>query len=114
MVKRVPCEVVLESVGAQEGWEYFKEVILNVQELIIPKSRKMSQRARRSDWMNRDLWLELKSKRKVYGLWKSGQATYDCYRYVVKLFENFVTDQGFLFPSGLLSCSGMCFFSGVM
>ena len=32
-----------------------------------------------------DLWLELKSNRKVYGLWKSGQATYDDYRYVVKL-----------------------------
>eukprot|EP00076_Gallus_gallus_P037701 XP_025003239.1 uncharacterized protein LOC112531714 [Gallus gallus] len=28
---------------------------------------------------------ELKNKRKVYGLWKSGQATYDDYRYVVKL-----------------------------
>ena len=38
MVKRVPCEVVLESVGAQEGWEYFKEVILKVQELTVPKS----------------------------------------------------------------------------
>ena len=50
-----------------------------------PKSRKTSQWARRPDWLNRDLWLELKSKRKVYGLWKSGQATYDDYRYVVKL-----------------------------
>ena len=30
MVERVPREVVLESVGAQEGWEYFKEVILKV------------------------------------------------------------------------------------
>ena len=26
MVERVPWEVVLESVGAKEGWEYFKEV----------------------------------------------------------------------------------------
>ena len=28
MIERVPWEVVLESVGAQDGWEYFKEVIL--------------------------------------------------------------------------------------
>ena len=42
MVERVPWEVVLESVGAQEGWEYFKEVILKVQELSMPKSRKVS------------------------------------------------------------------------
>ena len=42
MVERVPWEVVLESVGAQKGWEYFKEVILKVQELTVPKSWKMS------------------------------------------------------------------------
>jgi len=35
--------------------------------------------------LNRDLSLELKNKRKVYGLWKNGQATYEDYRYVVKL-----------------------------
>ena len=42
MVQRVPWEVVLESVGAQEGWEYFNGVILKVQELTIPKPRKTS------------------------------------------------------------------------
>ena len=75
----------MESMGVQEGWEYFKEVTLKVQELTIPKSRKTSQCARSPDWLNRDLWLELKNKREVYGLWKSGQATYDDYRYIVKL-----------------------------
>jgi len=61
MVERIPWEVVLESVGAQEGWEYFKEVILKVQELIIPKSWKTSRWAKRLDWLNRDLWLDLKN-----------------------------------------------------
>ena len=42
MIERVPWEVVLESVGAQEGWEYFKETVLKVQNLTIPMSRKMS------------------------------------------------------------------------
>ena len=37
MVERFPLEVLLEGVGAQEGWQYFPEVILKVQEL-IPQS----------------------------------------------------------------------------
>jgi len=40
LVERVPWEVVLESVGAQEGWEYFKETVLKVQDLTIPMSQK--------------------------------------------------------------------------
>ena len=42
MVERVPWEVVLESVGAQEAWEYFKETVLKVQDLTIPMSHKTS------------------------------------------------------------------------
>ena len=87
MVERVPWMVVLESVVAQEDWEYFKETVLKVQNLTIPMSRKMSRWARRPGWLNRDLWLDLKNKRKVYGLWKSGQATYEDYRYVVGCFQ---------------------------
>lgn len=37
------------------------------------------------DWLNRDLRLELKSRMKDYGLWKSSQATYDDYRYVANM-----------------------------
>ncbi|XP_019466051.2 annexin A1 [Meleagris gallopavo] len=40
----------------------------------------MSQQARRLCRLNRELWLDLKNKRKVYGLWKSGRATYEDYR----------------------------------
>jgi len=43
MVERVPWEVVLENMGTQEGREYFKEDILEVQKLTIPMSWKMSQ-----------------------------------------------------------------------
>ena len=42
MVERVPWEVVLENVGAQEGWEDLKEVFLKMQELTTPKSWKTS------------------------------------------------------------------------
>ena len=60
--------MVLERVGAQKGWEYFKETALKVQDLTIPMSRKTSQWARRPGWLNGVLWLDLKNKRKVYGL----------------------------------------------
>jgi len=56
----------------QEGLEYFKEVTLKVHKLTTPKSWKTSRQARRLVWLNRDLWLELGNKKKVYGLWKSG------------------------------------------
>ena len=42
----------MENMGAQKGWEYFKEIILKVQELTIPRSHKKSQGAKRLDWLN--------------------------------------------------------------
>jgi len=69
MVERVPWEVVLESMGVQEGWEYIKETVLKVQDLTIPTSRKTSRQARRPGWLNRDLWLDLKNNSMI--LWFS-------------------------------------------
>jgi len=36
-------------------------------------------------WLNRELWLELRIKRRVYDLWKKGQATQEDYRDFVRL-----------------------------
>ncbi|KAK4832301.1 LOW QUALITY PROTEIN: hypothetical protein QYF61_021700 [Mycteria americana] len=35
----------------------------------------MSRQGRRPAWLTRELWLELRRKRRVYDLWKKGQAT---------------------------------------
>jgi len=35
----------------------------------------MSLQGRRPAWMNRELWLELREKKRVYNLWKKGQET---------------------------------------
>ncbi|KAK4824994.1 hypothetical protein QYF61_022520 [Mycteria americana] len=45
----------------------------------------MSQQGRRLAWLNRELWLELRKKRRVYDLWKKGQATQEDYRDVMRL-----------------------------
>uniref|UniRef100_A0A493TP95 Reverse transcriptase domain-containing protein n=1 Tax=Anas platyrhynchos platyrhynchos TaxID=8840 RepID=A0A493TP95_ANAPP len=55
------------------------------QERSIPMRPKMSQRGRRPAWLNRELWLELRRKKRVYNLWKSGQATKEDYKDVARL-----------------------------
>ncbi|KAK4827572.1 hypothetical protein QYF61_019196 [Mycteria americana] len=79
-VDRVPWEAVVKGKGVQEGWTFFKKEILKVQEQAIPICRKMSQQGRGPAWLNRELWLELREKRRVYGLWKKGQATREDYK----------------------------------
>ncbi|GAB0204752.1 hypothetical protein GRJ2_002940800 [Grus japonensis] len=85
LIDRVPWEVVLRGKAVQEGWKLFKKEILKAQEQAVPMCQKMSQWGRRLAWLNRELWLELRKKRRVYGLWKKGQATQEDYKDVVRL-----------------------------
>ncbi|KAK4824405.1 hypothetical protein QYF61_014716 [Mycteria americana] len=70
--------------GVQEGWTFFKEEVLKAQERAVPRCRKTSQRGRPA-WLNRELWLELRKKRRVYDLWKKGRATQEDYKGVARL-----------------------------
>ncbi|KAK4823184.1 hypothetical protein QYF61_027088 [Mycteria americana] len=83
LVDRVPWEAVLKSKGVQEGWTFFKKEILKVQEQAIATCQKMSQRGIGPAWLNTELWLELREKRRVCDLWKKGQATQEDYKDVV-------------------------------
>ncbi|KAK4819260.1 hypothetical protein QYF61_000471 [Mycteria americana] len=74
---------VLKGKGVQEGSTFFKRENLKVQEQAIPMCRKTSWQARRLAWLNRELWLELRKKRRVYDLWKKGQATQEDYKDVM-------------------------------
>uniref|UniRef100_A0A493T5Q6 Reverse transcriptase domain-containing protein n=1 Tax=Anas platyrhynchos platyrhynchos TaxID=8840 RepID=A0A493T5Q6_ANAPP len=85
LVGGVPWEVVLKGRGVQKGWALFKRQILMAQERSIPMRPKMSQRGRRPAWLNRELWLELRRKKRVYNLWKIGQATKEDYKDVARL-----------------------------
>ncbi|KAK4817263.1 hypothetical protein QYF61_006462 [Mycteria americana] len=55
------------------------------QERAVPRCRKTSRRGRRPAWLSRELWLELRKKRRVYDLWKKGQATQEDYKGVARL-----------------------------
>ncbi|KAK4815724.1 hypothetical protein QYF61_006762 [Mycteria americana] len=85
LVERVPWEAALMGKGVQEGWTFFKEEVLKAQERAVPRCRKMSRRGRRPAWLTRELWLELRKKRRVYDLWKKGQASQEDYKGVARL-----------------------------
>ncbi|KAK4830772.1 hypothetical protein QYF61_013261 [Mycteria americana] len=85
LVDRVPWEAALKGKGVQEGWTFFKEEVLKAQERAVPRCRKTSRRGRRPAWLTRELWLELRKKRRVYDLWKKGRATQEGYKGVARL-----------------------------
>ncbi|KAK4827767.1 hypothetical protein QYF61_021512 [Mycteria americana] len=84
-VDRVPWEAVLKGKGVQEGWAFFKKEILKAQEQVVPMCRKTSWWRKRVAWLNRELWLELRKKRRVCDLWKKEQATEEDYKDVMRL-----------------------------
>ncbi|KAK4829727.1 hypothetical protein QYF61_006188 [Mycteria americana] len=85
LVERVPWEAALMGKGVQEGWTFFKEEVLKAQERAVPRCRKTSWQGRRPAWLTRELWLELRKKRRVYDLWKKGRATQEDYKGVARL-----------------------------
>ncbi|GAB0205816.1 hypothetical protein GRJ2_003047200 [Grus japonensis] len=85
LVSQVPWETALEGIGVHQCWSLFKGHLLRAQEQAIPKCRKSSRRSRRPAWLNRDLLLELRRKKKVYACWKQGQATWEDYRDAARL-----------------------------
>jgi len=74
----------LEGRGVQECRSLFKHHFLHAQDRYIPLSRKSSKGGRRHVWMSKELLAELRWKRKVHGMWKEGQATWEEYRNVVR------------------------------
>ncbi|KAK4821662.1 LOW QUALITY PROTEIN: hypothetical protein QYF61_027130 [Mycteria americana] len=80
LVDRVPWEAVLKGKGVQEGWTFFKEEVLKAQDQAVPVCQKTSWWGRLPALLNRELWLALRKKRRVYDLWKKGQATQEDYK----------------------------------
>ena len=85
LVGRVPWEAALKGTGVQEGWALFRKEILMAQERSVPTCPKMSRCGRRLAWLNRELQLELRRKKRVYNLWKKGWATEEDYKEVTRL-----------------------------
>ncbi|KAK4832410.1 hypothetical protein QYF61_022545 [Mycteria americana] len=80
LVDKVPWDTVLKGKEVLEDWTFFKKKILKAQEQAIPMCQKMSWQRRRPAWLNRELWLELRKKGRVYHVWKKGEDCKDVMR----------------------------------
>jgi len=84
LVERVPWGTVLKGKEVQEVWTCFKKELLHAQEQAVPMCCKMNWRGRRPAWLNMEILLGLRKKRRVYLSWKRGQATQEAYRDLVR------------------------------
>jgi len=80
----IPWARALEGRGVQECLSLFKHHFLHTQDWCIPLRKESRKRGRRPAWMNKELLAELRQKRKVHGMWKEGQATWEEYRNVFR------------------------------
>jgi len=69
LVEKVTWERVLKGKGVEAGWTYFKEEVLKAQEDAVPMCCKTNQQGKRLAWLNRQLLLGLRKKRRVCHLW---------------------------------------------
>jgi len=81
----IPWVRALEGRGVQECWSLFKGNVLHAQERCIPLRKKSSKGDRRPAWLNKKLLAEIRWKRKVHGMWKEGQATWEEHRNMVRV-----------------------------
>jgi len=75
LVERVPWERILKGKRVQEGWTFLRKEVLKAQEEAVPMCCKTNQRGRRLAWLNSELLLGLRKKRRVYHLRKKEQVT---------------------------------------
>ncbi|PKU48424.1 rna-directed dna polymerase from mobile element jockey-like [Limosa lapponica baueri] len=75
----------LKDKGVQEGWTFFREEVLKAQQQAVPVRSKARRPGKRPAWLNKEIRSQLREKRRVYDLWKKGQATQEDYKGVVKL-----------------------------
>jgi len=84
----IPWARALEGREVQESWSLFKHHFLHAQERCNPLRKKSSKGDRRPAWLYKELLAELRWKRKVHGMWKEGQVTWEEHRNVVRAYRD--------------------------
>ena len=67
------------------GHSFLNKEGSDAQEQAVPLCHKMSQQGRRPAWMNREHFLRLQEKKRVYLLWKKGQTTWGEFKETVRI-----------------------------
>jgi len=84
LLGEIPWVRALEGRRVQESWSLFQDHFFHALDQCIPLSEKSSKGGRRPAWKSKELLVKLRGKRKVYGTWKEGQATWEEYRNTVR------------------------------
>ncbi|NXM61588.1 RTXE polymerase, partial [Illadopsis cleaveri] len=64
----------------QERRACLKTEILRAQEQTVPVYRKTSRRGERPAWIDKEVWEELRNKKRMYHLWKEGQVSQEVFK----------------------------------
>jgi len=80
----IPWVGALEGRAVEDSWSLFKHPFLHVQDRCIPLSKKSGKGGRTPAWMSKELLAKFKYKRKVYGMWRERQVTWEKYRNIVR------------------------------
>ena len=72
LLSGIPWETVLKGMDTEQSWQLFKDTLLRVQWLSIPRQKKSSKGGRRPLWLCKDLQLKLREKKELYRKWKQG------------------------------------------
>lgn len=82
LVHKIPWEVVLKGQEVQKSWTLFNKGFLKAQKKGHPHVLKMNQQGRRLTWLEKSA---CSLGRRVYGLWKREQGTWEDYKVIVRL-----------------------------
>lgn len=75
LVNRTLCESVLRDKEAVQTWQIFRDTFLRVQEIELPRSKKLGKEGKRLAWLSWDMLVKLKGKKEMHGQWKQGQVS---------------------------------------
>lgn len=74
-VSGIPWETALADKGVEQSWQFSKEVFHGVQELAIPRSKKLVKECETLAWLSMDSLVKLKRKKKISRELKLAQVT---------------------------------------
>ncbi|KFZ67676.1 hypothetical protein N338_01599, partial [Podiceps cristatus] len=85
LVNRTPWETALKDKGSEQSWKIFKDVFQRVQELSVPRSKKLGKEDKKPAWLSQDLLVKSKGKKEIHGQWKQGRVSWEEYRDIAQL-----------------------------
>ncbi|KAF4790719.1 hypothetical protein TURU_138206 [Turdus rufiventris] len=88
LLRGIPWYRALADKRVQENWSIFKHHFLQAQDQCIPMSKKSGKGGRRHAWACRELLVNLKWNKEIYGIWNKGQVMWEDCRNIIRVFRH--------------------------